>query len=73
VAVAKHRFPKTHSEAYNLLVNAVPTSEDYVKKIAEIRENWYENNDFGKVLDIYLEGIERIPKIEKELLEVLYK
>jgi len=56
-----------------LLVNAVPTSEDYVKRIAEIRENWYENNDFGKVLDIYLEGIERIPKIEKELLEVLYK
>jgi predicted nucleotidyltransferase len=73
VAIARHKFPKTHSESYKLLVNAVPSSEDYVIKIAEIRENWYENNDFEKILDVYLEGIERIPTIERELVEALHK
>jgi predicted nucleotidyltransferase len=73
VAIARHEFPKTHSESYKLLVNAMPSSEDYVNKIAEIRENWYENNDFEKILDVYLEGVERIPKIERQLVEALHK
>lgn len=72
VAIAKHTFPKTHAEAYDLLSNAIPTSVDYVKKIAKIRENWYENSDFEKVLDIYMEGIERIPQIGKEIIQILY-
>jgi len=72
VAVAHKRFPRTHAEAYELLVNEVPTSRDYVNEIAQIRRNWYKNNDFGKILDVYLKGIQRIPEFEKELLRKLY-
>jgi hypothetical protein len=72
VAIARRKFPRTHSESYRLLIDAVPKSESYVGKIATIRENWYRNNDFQKILDIYLEGIDKIPKIEKELVETLY-
>jgi hypothetical protein len=50
-------------------VDAVPTSRDYVEKIAKIRENWYENDDFERILDVYLEGIERIPEVERELVK----
>jgi len=72
VAVAQRKFPRTHTEAYELLASLVSTSRDYVDEIAQIRGNWYANNDFGKVLDVYLEGVERIPKFEKELLKKLY-
>jgi predicted nucleotidyltransferase len=72
VAIANRKFPKTHSESYRLLIDAVPKSESYVEKIAKIRENWYENNDFEKILDVYLEGIDNLPKIEKELAETLF-
>jgi predicted nucleotidyltransferase len=67
VAIASHKFPRTHSESYRWLISAVPTSIEYVEKIAKIRENWYENSDFERILDVYLEGIERIPKVENEL------
>jgi hypothetical protein len=69
VAIASHEFPRTHSESYRRLINAVPTSGDYVEKIAKIRENWYENNDFERILDVYLEGIERIPQVENGLVK----
>jgi hypothetical protein len=72
IAMATRKFPKTHSESYRLLIDAVPQSETYVQKIAKIRGNWYENNDFQKILDVYLDGIDEIPKIEKELVERLY-
>jgi predicted nucleotidyltransferase len=73
VAIARRRFPKTHSESYRLLIDAVPKSKTYVERIAKIRGNWYENNDFEKILDVYLEGIDKIPKIETELVEKLYQ
>jgi len=71
VAIASQKFPRTHSESYRWLIDAVPTSRDFVEKIARIRENWYENEDFERILDVYLEGIERIPEIENQLVKRL--
>jgi len=60
MAVAHGKFPRTHAEAYELLVSTIRTSGDYVNEIVQIRRNPYDNDDFGKALNPYFKGIEKI-------------